>query len=240
MGTGVYSDLFCRIYDTLGWNYYPRELAGQLVLWLKQNHPGAVSCLDLGCGTGVLCQELAARGFRTSGVDLSPGMIAIAKEHAPELEFHVGDMTDWQPPEPVDLATCTGDALNHLPGEEDVRRMLRSVFAALRPGGVFLFDMLSHREIPSEEPFVLEYDDRLLARFQVTREGELLCMRVRVEEDGEPRLTEEIRERIYPPEQVLSWLEETGFTVLQCADRLLMDSGVHGNTWFIAALKPLV
>ena len=34
------------------------------------------------------------------------------------------------------------------------------------------------------------------------------------------------------------WLEETGFTVLQCADRLLMDSGVHGNTWFIAARRP--
>jgi magnesium-protoporphyrin O-methyltransferase len=69
-----------------------------LLSWLPADLRGE-RVLDAGCGTGALAAELARRGARVVGVDLSPTMIALARERAPagvarHLEFHAGDMLD--------------------------------------------------------------------------------------------------------------------------------------------------
>ncbi|WP_019877153.1 class I SAM-dependent DNA methyltransferase [Sporichthya polymorpha] len=53
---------------------------------------------DVGCGTGRVTAWLAARGLDVFGIDLSPGMLAVARRDHPELSFSVGDMTDLQLP----------------------------------------------------------------------------------------------------------------------------------------------
>jgi demethylmenaquinone methyltransferase / 2-methoxy-6-polyprenyl-1,4-benzoquinol methylase len=45
--------------------------------------PGGSAVLDVACGTGDLCRELAGRGHRPVGVDLSAGMLAHAHTTAP-------------------------------------------------------------------------------------------------------------------------------------------------------------
>ena len=45
--------------------------------------PASSTVLDLACGTGDLCRELAANGLRPIGVDLSFGMLAAARTDAP-------------------------------------------------------------------------------------------------------------------------------------------------------------
>lgn len=52
-------------------------------------HPGA-SVLEIGCGTGELLSTIKAQV--KVGIDISPNMIALAKQRHPEIEFHVGDM----------------------------------------------------------------------------------------------------------------------------------------------------
>src|SRR5215471_14490353 len=47
--------------------------------------------LDLGCGTGVLTAEIAARGAEVLGVDRSEEMIAQARKKFPSLRFEVID-----------------------------------------------------------------------------------------------------------------------------------------------------
>jgi magnesium-protoporphyrin O-methyltransferase len=54
--------------------------------------------LDAGCGTGLMAAELAARGARVHGVDISPQLIAIADQRMadalrPLVTFQAGDMT---------------------------------------------------------------------------------------------------------------------------------------------------
>ena len=56
---------------------------------------GALECLDVGCGTGFLCFELAARGHRVTGVDFAPAMLAEARckagEHSAAIRFEEAD-----------------------------------------------------------------------------------------------------------------------------------------------------
>lgn len=50
--------------------------------------------LDAGCGTGRMSRYLADREVSVEGVDLSPGMVAIASKHHPDLTFTVGSISD--------------------------------------------------------------------------------------------------------------------------------------------------
>lgn len=48
--------------------------------------------LDVGCGSGLACAIAAARGAEVSGLDASPGLLAVAREQVPAGDFRVGDM----------------------------------------------------------------------------------------------------------------------------------------------------
>ena len=130
----MYSDIFCRVYNEFGWNYYPEAFAEQLLAWLKQENIPAASVLDMGCGTGILCRMLADAGLRARGMDLSPGMVAIARQENPAIPFDIRDMTTYRPGVSFDLVTCTGDALNHLPRLEQTREVFSRVWECLNPG----------------------------------------------------------------------------------------------------------
>ena len=70
-----------------------------LLSWLPADLRGA-RLLDAGCGTGALAVEAARRGARVVAVDLSPTLLAHARERLPQdlqpgsVEFHAGDMLD--------------------------------------------------------------------------------------------------------------------------------------------------
>lgn len=105
----------------------------------------AESACDLGCGTGTWALELARRGLRAYGVDLSPDMCRLARRKARAAGLRLGvieaDMRSFRLPEPVDVMTCEFDAMNHVPRKQDLPRVLRAASRALRPGGWFVFDL---------------------------------------------------------------------------------------------------
>jgi magnesium-protoporphyrin O-methyltransferase len=75
------------------------RMRGVLLSWLPEDLRG-VRILDAGCGTGAFSVEAARRGARVVAIDLSPTLVALARERSPkdlgagEIEFRVGDMTD--------------------------------------------------------------------------------------------------------------------------------------------------
>lgn len=107
--------------------------------------PQVLVACDLACGTGTTALDLAARGIRMYGVDLSPGMCHAARRKARERRLALrvihADMRDFRLPEPVDLIVCEYDAINHVPRHSDLRRVLLAVARALNPGGRFFFDV---------------------------------------------------------------------------------------------------
>jgi demethylmenaquinone methyltransferase / 2-methoxy-6-polyprenyl-1,4-benzoquinol methylase len=104
----------------VGWR---RRAVGSLAL------PPGSTVVDLACGTGDLCRELAAAGLRPLGVDLSFGMLAAAHTDAPLIQ---GDALRLPlPTGTVDGVTC-GFALRNLVAVEP---FLAELARVLRPGG---------------------------------------------------------------------------------------------------------
>jgi SAM-dependent methyltransferase len=103
------------------------------------------SACDLACGTGNTLMELAGKGIRVTGVDLSPAMCRLARAKAKKLGLPAriirGDMRSFRLPEPVDLVLCEYDAVNHVPHRADLARVACAVSQALKPGGYFFFDV---------------------------------------------------------------------------------------------------
>lgn len=233
----MYSDVFCKVYNEFGWNYYPEAFGQQLLRWLDNQGLNPASALDLACGTGILCRILRERGMAVTGMDLSSGMIDIARAACPDIRYDVANMVTYRPDGRFDLVTCTGDALNHIMSLSDVERIFRNVHDYLTPGGYFIFDILNAREVSTSEPFEMDFDDHTRVWFQMTQPGEnQVNLKIRVFEDGVERFEENIRETVHDPAEICTLLEKSGLHVRSCADSLLED-GSHGTTWFVIAQR---
>ena len=101
--------------------------------------------VELAVGNGRVAIPVAlATGREVIGIDLSPGMLALARERAAEagvsLDLREGDMSEFTVEEPAALIYCPFRALLHLPTWADRRRTFERVYASLRPGGRFAWN----------------------------------------------------------------------------------------------------
>jgi len=234
----MYSEVFCKVYNEFGWNCYPEAFGEELLQWIRQTGASIKSAMDLGCGTGILCDILSRSGIRASGTDLSESMIAVAKENFPNLDFAAADMITFRPVEQFDLVTCTGDALNHILTLENVHAIFENVFSYLAPGGYFIFDILNEQEVSACEPFDCPFSDSIRAEFQILKDPSgRINLKTRVFEDGQFRFEENIYEILHDPAVIRELLEKTGFRDIRISDRLIA-SGNKSTTWYVVAQKP--
>ena len=104
--------------------------------------------LDVGCGTGRHAIELAKRGYRVTGIDLSEDQLRKAKEKAEiegvEVTFLQGDARDFSFEEPFDLVImmCEG-AFPLMETDEMNFRILQNAERSLKEGGKFIFTTLN-------------------------------------------------------------------------------------------------
>jgi SAM-dependent methyltransferase len=104
--------------------------------------------LELGVGTGRIAVPVAAAGVDVVGVDLSAGMLEVAREAAAlagvELDLRLGDMRDPPVSETFPLVICPFRSLLHMETDDDRRLALRAVSRGLSPGhGRFVFDVFT-------------------------------------------------------------------------------------------------
>jgi trans-aconitate 2-methyltransferase len=103
--------------------------------------------VDLGCGPGNSTELLVKRfpSARFVAIDSSQAMLAAARQRLPQLSFEQGDIAEWSPAEPVDLAYANA-SLQWVP---DHARLLPRLLAALAPGGVLAVQMPDNLDEPS-------------------------------------------------------------------------------------------
>jgi SAM-dependent methyltransferase len=128
-------------YDQLakGWQDLPNKSYGvaqfERAIKFAKNRGAA---LDIGCGSeGRMIDLLIKYGFQPEGVDVSAGMIALARERHPLIPFHHADISQWNLPRKYDFILAW-DSTWHLP-LKDQEPVLEKISEGLNPGGVHLF-----------------------------------------------------------------------------------------------------
>lgn len=108
---------------------------------------GAV--LDLCCGPGRHSQEFARRGFAVTGVDRSPFLLERARTRASaeSIEWVQQDMREFRREGAFDLACNLFTSFGYFESEEDNQRVLRNVYESLKPGGVFVMELLGKERL---------------------------------------------------------------------------------------------
>ncbi len=137
-----------RHYDVHGWDWYARTFGARLIALLcERGLRAGASILDAGCGTGSLALLLAAEGFRVTGVDYSPEMIARAraKDASGTVDWRVGDITALNLDATFDAVVSVADVFNHFETLDDWESALRSLGAHLLPGGLVFVDAMTCR-----------------------------------------------------------------------------------------------
>lgn len=102
---------------------------------------GAVTVLDIGCGTGTFPLLLAGQGLDVTAVEPAAGSLAVAraKPGADRVRWLDGDATTL-PPMQADLATMTGNVAQAIVEPDAWEASLRGIHGALRPGGHLVFE----------------------------------------------------------------------------------------------------
>jgi len=134
---------FAPYYDRLGWNLFAGECAIRLKSFVRLRGTGAERVLDLACGTGELEYRLRRTKLKFTGIDISARMLLVARGKNPRANFVRADIASFRLKETFDIAVCFFDSINHLPGLPAIKNTFGNVRNHLRPGGFFIFDMLT-------------------------------------------------------------------------------------------------
>lgn len=211
------------IHDTGFSGFATRAAPGLLALLRRGGVARGSLVVDLGCGGGHWAEALGKAGYEVMGIDSSAAMIAMARKRAPRARLRRASMFRAGIP-PCDAVTALGECVNYMfdaaGGRSRLSGLFRRVHAALRPGGLFLFDVAGPGRGGSgaggSSRFVLGGDWAVLVNATEDPRTNILTRRITTFRRAGPgyRRTEEIhRLQLYRPSEVSALLRRCGFTV---------------------------
>lgn len=178
--------------------------------------------LDLCCGQGRHCIELARRGFRNvMGIDRSRYLVRLARKRAETAGLHVvfkeGDARSPRLPESsVDLVMIMGNSFGYFSRAQDDAKVLRSVGRCLRPSGTLVLDLSdgdwlrSHFE-PRSWEWIDEHHFVCRERSLSSDRDRLISREVIVHDELGVIADQFYAERLYSAARMTEMLEQAGF-----------------------------
>ncbi len=134
--TRAYYDEFSKSYEK---HRRPNDPGGyhalldDLEIELVERYGRGKDVLECGCGTGLILERLAEFARHATGIDLSPGMLELARSRG--LDVHEGSVTALPFDDAAFDVTCSFKVLAHVP---DIGKALAEMARVTRPGGVIL------------------------------------------------------------------------------------------------------
>jgi SAM-dependent methyltransferase len=162
------------LYDSIAGIYDPwsASVVEDITFYVDEakRHGGPV--VELAVGSGRIAVPIARAGITVIGVDLSPGMLAVASAFGEEhgvsdlLDLRIGDLREPPVDETVPLVICPFRSLLHMPDENEKLRALRAAHALLEPGGHLIFDVFapSSEDIEETNGLWLEREEEIFER----------------------------------------------------------------------------
>jgi len=235
-------EALANLYHAAQWDTFAESMANRALELAAEHGLGKIEhIVDVACGTGVAAIKFAAAGYRVTGVDRSPQMLAQAGKRVAEAKLTKvtlveADMRDFALDEPANLVTCMYDSLNYLLEKADLLAAFRCAATALRDGGLYIFDMntvFGLAEGWGSRDFIRwDHDDCFIicrSSWDYERSINTLTLHgfTRRGKAWE-RFTETHVQRGYPVTTIQALLERAGLTVLTVRDFFAQDAAEPG------------
>jgi ubiquinone/menaquinone biosynthesis C-methylase UbiE len=140
-----------NVFDEMG--VYWAEIADKnqtekQIQFVKNNLKADGYVLDLACGTGRHSIPLSKEGYSMVGVDASPNLLRIAKQHYSQVQLVRGDLR-FLPfmPQAFEAAISMDTSFGYLSSEQDDRLSLTELWRVLRQGGVLIVDVFNRERL---------------------------------------------------------------------------------------------
>lgn len=210
-------DAIARIYDP-----WSRSVVEDLPFYVEEAVRAGGPVLELGVGTGRIAVPIAAAGIEVVGVDLSAGMLEVARERAElagvGVDLRHGDMREPPVEGTFPLVICPFRSLLHMETDTDRRAALRAIAARLEPTGRFVFDVFTPGadDIAETHGRWLEREPGIWERADWHEESRTLILRLRSGDAAETEMS-------------LAWLSVAEWKELLREEGFVVDA-VYG--WF--------
>ncbi|MDQ3934877.1 MAG: class I SAM-dependent methyltransferase [Actinomycetota bacterium] len=131
-------------YDAFTADFKYESWMSDVDAWAQAHGLRGRQLLDAACGTGNSFMPMLDRGYEIVACDISPAMVARAREKAAgRAEVVVADLRALPWRDRFDLVTCVDEPMNYLLTQEDLVRAMTCIGRALRPGGLAVLDFNS-------------------------------------------------------------------------------------------------
>ena len=211
--------------------------------------------LDLCCGQGRHCLELARRGFtQLTGIDRSRYLIRLARKRAKltgyKISFHEGDARKFRlGQDSFHSVALMGNSFGYFDREEDDIAVLEAVKRVLVSGGTLILDIVDGDWMSSNfEKRSWEWIDNnhfVCRERSLAADGERLVSREVVTHAERGVIADQFyAERLYGQQRIYDLLEKAGFVKVRYHGRLSAEStrdqdlGMMAHRFFITASAP--
>ena len=142
---------------------FAEAVAPEIIRTLRRAGVGDGRIVEFGCGSGILAAHLHRSGYDVRAFDISPAMIRLARKNAPGVRFRVASLRSADIPS-CDAIVGIGEVVTYVSGGGNaLRRFFSRAHAALRPGGLLIFDFLESASRRTYATKILKGSDWMLA-----------------------------------------------------------------------------
>jgi SAM-dependent methyltransferase len=121
------------------------DLATRVHDLVQRRRPGATTLLEAACGTGLYLNRLREH-YDVAGFDVSPEMLAMARERLPGVPLDEADMTAFDLGRRFDAVVCLFSSIGYVGTTERLQQTLAGFARHLTPGGVVVVEAWFHPE----------------------------------------------------------------------------------------------
>jgi len=230
---------------------YAKETSFLEKIFRKYSRRTVHSVLDLGCGIGGHSLILGERGYRSTGIDLSFGMIKIAERKAREkkikVDFVQGDIRKINLKKKFDAVISMFAVISYQATNEDLFSAISVAENHLKKDGLFIFDcwfgpaVLYQR--PSKKKKIVKSGNEKIIRFAepiLDIFNQTVDIRFKIIRTSAGKVLDKAQEvhrvRFLFPQEVKFYLEKAGFNVLEICPFMKLKKIPTENDWNITVI----
>ena len=198
-------------------------MGGAILKYFELNNKIINNHLDLGCVCGTLCDYFYHNNIGTKGVDISKYMIEIAKSKNCNIDFEIGNMTNYKSNSTYDLITITCDAINHILNEDSFDYMFKNIYNMLNNDGFFIFDIINKDKLEFNKPIISNRDNNIKVEYYFTEKNDIINTNVKVLKNDKLVFEDDEKEKIYSNKFIEKMLIKNNFNIIKIYDKILNE-----------------